>query len=206
MDDMNVETLGNAHVDLLQEVQELRSSMTLVAFADHKAGSDIEGCEQRRCGHKSESGAPGRPASSAGQAARDQGLVSGSFRQRSDHRPIGRRQIKTDDVADFVDEQRVAGKLERLRAMRLQAESVPYPSDRRVRIAGRRRHRADRPVRGVLWRGPQRALDYGGDLIIINCPRSAWTGLIQEPFGAVLQEAAAPPAVRVLMDDQLARN
>src|SRR5438105_14918737 len=76
-DDMNVETLGNAHVDLLQEVQELRSSMTLVAFADHKAGSDIEGCEQRRCGHKSESGAPGRPASSAGQAARDQGLETG---------------------------------------------------------------------------------------------------------------------------------
>ena len=36
-----------------------------------------------RGGHKSESGAPGRPASSAGQAARDQGLVSGSFRQRS---------------------------------------------------------------------------------------------------------------------------
>src|SRR2546430_13691518 len=46
---MNVETLGNARVDLLQEVQELRSSMTLVGFADHKAGSDIEGCEQRRC-------------------------------------------------------------------------------------------------------------------------------------------------------------
>src|SRR5258708_3698711 len=28
-DDMNVETLGNAHVDLLQEVQELRSSMMI---------------------------------------------------------------------------------------------------------------------------------------------------------------------------------
>jgi hypothetical protein len=36
-----------------------------------------------RGGHKSESGAPGRPASLARPAARDQGLVSGSSRQRS---------------------------------------------------------------------------------------------------------------------------
>src|SRR4029077_14723785 len=54
------------------------------------------------------------------------GLYLALFVNAQHHRPIGRRQIKTDDVADFVDEQRVAGKLERLRAMRLQAESVPY--------------------------------------------------------------------------------
>ncbi|TXT42377.1 MAG: hypothetical protein FD139_3653 [Methylocystaceae bacterium] len=47
--DMDVEPFGNARVDLLHEVQKLRRSMTLVAFADHKSGSDVEGCEQRRC-------------------------------------------------------------------------------------------------------------------------------------------------------------
>ena len=51
-------------------------------------------------------------------------------------RPIGRRQVKTDNVADLVDEQRIAGKLECLRAMGLQSESGPDPSDRRVRKAG----------------------------------------------------------------------
>src|SRR4029077_10753438 len=138
-DDTNVETLGNAHVDLLQEVQELRSSMTLVAFADHKAGSDIEGCEQRRCAVADIRVSPALRDARHHRQDRllaIKGLYLALFVNAQHHRPIGRRQIKTDDVADFVDEQRVAGKLERLRAMRLQAESVPYPSDRRARIAG----------------------------------------------------------------------
>ena len=121
-------------------------------------------------------------------------------------RPIGRRQIKTDDVADLVDEQRVAGKLESLRAMRLQTESVPDPSDRCVRKACLRRHRTDRPMRGVLWRGPKRTLDDGGDLIVIDCPRSARTGFVQQPFDAVLQKTPTPLADRVLVDANLTRN
>jgi hypothetical protein len=44
-------------------------------------------------------------------------------------------------------------------------------------------------VRCILWRGAERALDHGGDLIIINRSRSAWTSLIQEPFDAVLEKA-----------------
>ena len=46
---MDVETLGNARVDLLQEIQELGGAMAFVAFADHKAGRDVEGREQRCC-------------------------------------------------------------------------------------------------------------------------------------------------------------
>lgn len=61
--------------------------------------------------------------------------------------------------------------------MWLQAESVPDPSDRCVRKARLRRHGPDGPRRGVLWRGPERALNNGGDLIIIDRPGSAWTGL-----------------------------
>ena len=61
-------------------------------------------------------------------------------------------------------------------------------------------------MRGVLWRGPERALNNGGDLIIIDCPRSAWTGFIQEPVDAVLQKTPTPLADRVLMDANLARN
>ena len=37
--DMDIETIGNMSVDLLQEVEELRSMMALVAFADHKSRS-----------------------------------------------------------------------------------------------------------------------------------------------------------------------
>jgi hypothetical protein len=61
-------------------------------------------------------------------------------------------------------------------------------------------------VRGVPWRGPERALDDGGDLIVIDCPRSARTGLVQQPFDAVLQKASTPLPDRVLMDAEFARN
>ena len=47
-------------------------------------------------------------------------------------------------------------------------------------------------MRGVLWRRAERALDDGGDLIVIDCPRSARTGLVQQPFDAVLQKASTP--------------
>jgi hypothetical protein len=57
-----------------------------------------------------------------------------------------------------------------------------------------------------LWRGPKRALNDGGDLIIIDCPGSARTGLVQQPFDAVLQKASAPFADGVLMDAEFARN
>jgi hypothetical protein len=59
-------------------------------------------------------------------------------------------------------------------------------------------------VRRILWRGAERALDHGGDLIIINRSRSAWTSLIQEPFDAVLEKAPTPLPDRVLMEAELA--
>jgi hypothetical protein len=61
-------------------------------------------------------------------------------------------------------------------------------------------------VRCILWRGAERALDHGGDLIITNRSRSPWTNLIQEPFDAVRQKAPTPLPDRVLMDAELARN
>ena len=61
-------------------------------------------------------------------------------------------------------------------------------------------------MRGALWRGPERALNNGGDLIILDCSRSAWTGFIQEPVDTVLQKTPSPLADRVLMDANLARN
>ena len=46
-DDVDVEAVRDLSVDLLEEIKKFRSVMTLVAFANHKAGSDVEGCEQR---------------------------------------------------------------------------------------------------------------------------------------------------------------
>src|SRR3546814_13487921 len=87
-------------------------------------------------------------------------------------RPVRRRQIETDDVANLVDEQWIARKLESLRAMRLQPESGPNPADRRMRIAACCSHRPDRPVRGVRRCRAQRAFNDRSDMIIIDRPWS----------------------------------
>jgi hypothetical protein len=57
-----------------------------------------------------------------------------------------------------------------------------------------------------LGRGPERALDDGGYLIVIDCPGSPGTSLIQQSFNAILQKASAPFADRVLMEADFARN
>ena len=61
-------------------------------------------------------------------------------------------------------------------------------------------------MRGVPWRRPEGALDDRGDLIVINCPRSAGTSLVQQPVDAVLQKASTPLPDRVLMEAEFARN
>ena len=46
-DDVNVETLRHAAVDLLEKIEELSSSMALVAFADHESRRDVERRKER---------------------------------------------------------------------------------------------------------------------------------------------------------------
>ena len=88
--------------------------------------------------------------------------------------------------------------------MGLQTES--RPADGRVRKARRRRHRTDRPVRGVVWRRAERAFDNGGNLVVLDRSRSAGTGLIQEPLDAVLQKPPTPFADSMLVDAKLTCN
>jgi hypothetical protein len=90
--------------------------------------------------------------------------------------------------------------------MRLQAESLPNPSDRRVRKTSLSHHRTYRPVRCILWRIAERALDHGGGLIFVNLSRSAWASLIQEPVDTVRQKTPTPFPDRVLVEAELTRN
>jgi hypothetical protein len=46
-DDVDVEIPGDLSVDLFEEVKEFGGTVPLVAFADDKAGGDVERCEQR---------------------------------------------------------------------------------------------------------------------------------------------------------------
>jgi hypothetical protein len=91
--------------------------MTLVAFADHEPRRDIEGSEQR--GGSVAYIAVGPALRHAGHHWQDgllaiQRLDLALLIDAEDKRPAGRRQIKADNIADLVDEQRIVGQFESL--------------------------------------------------------------------------------------------
>src|SRR5258706_13949284 len=88
-------------------------------------------------------------ASSARPVARDQVLDLAFLVYAEDKGSVRWGQVKADDIAYLVDEQRIARQLECLATVWLQAERRPHSADRGVGKARFRTHRADRPVRRV---------------------------------------------------------
>src|SRR6202040_1843418 len=105
-----------------------------------------------------------------------------------------------DDIAYLIDEQRIARQLESLATVRLQAERRPHSADRGVGKAGFRSHQADRPVRRIDWRRPQRPLDHRGNLIVVDGSRAARACLVKQAITAVLQKSATPLANGVFVE------
>jgi len=65
------------------------------------------------------------------------------------HRAVRGVNPEADDVAHFLDEQRVLGELPVLEAVGLQAEGLPDARDCRLRETAGGRHLARRPVRAA---------------------------------------------------------
>ena len=118
-------------------------------------------------------------------------------------RAIRRRHVKADNVADLVDEVRITGEFEGLGPVRLQAEGAPDAPDRRVRQPRLLRHRAQRPVGRVHRRRGERSLDHLCHLLVLDGPRAPRAGFVRQALDAVLDEAAAPFAHRVLVHPDL---
>ena len=213
-DDVDGEPRGDAALNLLQESEELPGAMALVALADDEAGGDIERREQRS--RAVPDIGVGTPLGDAGQHRQHrllavEGLNLALFVHTEHHRSIRGRQIEPDDVADLLDEQRVAGELKRLRAVGLQAEGRPNPANRRVRQPARLGHGAQGPMRRVGRRRAERPLDDLGHRLVRDGPRPAQPRLVPQAREALLHEAAAPLPDGMLMDpefrgDRLARQ
>ena len=107
-------------------------------------------------------------------------------------RALRRRQIEPNDIADLLHEERVRRQLERLGAVRLQAERTPDAPDRGMRQPGRLCHRAQRPVGRVGRGGGQRPLDHLGDPLVREGPWPSRPGFVRQPLEAVLDETPAP--------------
>ena len=106
-DDVDFEPFGHASVDLLEEVQDLDRPVSLVAFADDEARCDVERREQRCCAVPR---VTVRPAFGHARHHRQDRLFAiqrldlAFLVDAKDKRPVGRREVKADDVAHLVDE------------------------------------------------------------------------------------------------------
>src|SRR5690349_11229762 len=92
-----------------------------------------------------------------------------------------------DNVADFFDEERVIGQLERLAAMRLQAEQTKVTLDGTLRDTRCRGRAAHTPMRRVLWTLLENLVQQACNLVIVVRARpTRLRQIIQpdEPVGA----------------------
>lgn len=141
--DMDIEPFRDLSIDLFEELQELDCPVTLVAFADDKPRGDIE------CGKQRGRTMPHIAVRATFRYARHHRqdrllaikcLDLAFLIDAEDKGSVRRGQVKADDIAYLVDEQRIARQLECLATVWLQAERRPHSADRGVGKASFRSH------------------------------------------------------------------
>jgi hypothetical protein len=145
-------------------------------LADHSAGGDVQGREQRR-------GAAAFVVvgTSLWKSWREgkqrlrtvEGLDLALFVHAQHHRHLWRLHVQPDDVAHLLDEHGVGGEFEGLLPVRLQPERSPNARDRRLRQPRLTGHAARAPMRGAPGHAPQRLGDHSIDTGVVNRSRSA---------------------------------
>jgi hypothetical protein len=129
----------------------------------------------------------------------DHSLPPRSVSRRGSYRPVTR----PDDVAHFLDEQRVRGQLECFAAVRLQSECMPDTSNRCLAQACLFRHGASAPWRGVARLALQRQPHGFFDFLVGDFPRSTRSRFIKQAIESALDEACAPPSDHLLGNPDL---
>ena len=186
-DEMDVERVGHAGLDVAQEGEELLMTVAWAALGQDLAGGDVQGGEQ---------GGGAMPDIIVGHALD----VAESHRQHrlgalqrldlrlfvdaQHHRMVGRVQVQADDVADLLDEERVGGQLEVTLAVRLDAEQGEPALHGALGEAGVLGHGAHAPVRGAGRLGLQGGLDHSRPPVHPRAPAA----------GRAAVRRAAPPS------------
>src|SRR5262249_29849246 len=127
-DQVYVEVGWHIRFDLVEELAEFARSVAGEALADDAAGGNVEGGEERCRAMARVVVAPPSRLAEAHWQHRLTAVERLDLRLLVDTEDDGlgwRRDIEADDVADLRHELRVGRKLERLQAVRLQAEGTP---------------------------------------------------------------------------------
>jgi len=96
-----------------------------------------------------------------------------------EHGAVGRMELQPQDVADFLDHQRVIRVLKGFTENRLQSKRSPDLLDRRAAQPSRLGHAVATPVGRASRRLFQDPHDHLHDLIIANPARRSWTRLVR---------------------------
>jgi hypothetical protein len=105
---------------------------------------------------------------------------------------VGRVQIQADDVPHLLDEERIGGKFETARTMRLQGKGLKQPVHGRFGNAAGLGRLPDTPVCPASWLARQRALQQAGDPLLPDGARPSRTQFVVEAGQAMLHETLAP--------------
>ena len=208
-DEVDVDIGGNATFDLVEEASELHTTVPAVATPGYLPGGNVESGEQG-----------GRAV--AGVVVRTPFHLPGSHRQKrllpvesldlrllvdtQDDGVLRWVQVETDDIAHFLDEERVGRDLERLDPMRLEREGLPDAANRSRRHADPLSHRSAAPVAGVAGHGLQGMADHFLDLLIADRSGRSRPWLVAQPLQSPLYEPAPPLADRVHRNSEALAN
>ena len=179
------------------------ATVPTMRLTDDLAGGDVERCKER--GRAVARIVVRAPLGDAG-GQRQQRLcaierLDLALLVHAQHHRLHRRvEVQADDVAHLLDEQRIAGKLERLLPMRLQTERAPDARDRRLRQARLACHAARAPVRRTCGHALQSLGDHRIDARVIDRARRSRPRRIQQTVDSMLHKAGPPLGHRLWRD------
>ncbi len=196
---VHVEAPGDVGVDGVEEPTKLAGPMPSVTLAHDLPALRVQGREQR-----------GRPV--AGVVVCMPLNLAGPHRQQRRtalqrlhlallvdaqyQRLVRRIEIQPDDIADLLDEQRIARTFEGARPVRLQRERLPDAPHRGPAEATRLGQRARTPLRRIHGRGLQRRRQGVFDHRVRDGARRAGFGLVEQAGAAGINKPLPPPAHR----------
>ena len=184
-------------------------AVPLPALRQHPPGGDVQSGEQRR---RAVPDIVVGVALDVAQAHRQRRLRAIErlnlrlFIHAQHHRVVRRVEVQPDDVAHFLDEERIGGQLEGLRQVRLDPEQGAPALHRALANALGPPQGAGAPVRGGVGRLLQRAVDHRRHLVVVIGPRPTGPEFVVQPLDAGLSEASAPLADGVRGDADAPRD
>src|ERR1019366_243343 len=194
---MHVEFRRHVLFDGIEKSAELARAMTTMQLSQHAAAGHVESSEQNGgavalvivAAAFDLSGAHGQQRRGALQCLNLALLVHAQHQGT-----VGRMEVEADDVANFVDKQRVAAQLESVAAMGLQRKSAPDPADAALAEAGRLGQGARGPMSGGVRLAFQSARQHAFDFGIAQATPGAGARFIEQSIEAEKNKALPPLA------------